>query len=329
MTTTDHSQRARAMRTPSTHLPIARLTAAAALAAWGSSAWAQAAGTCQVALTYAAAVAPPVGGATAVPGLGMLAVGALGALVAGVAWRHRHQGGTQRMMAVVGMAAAVSLSALGGGSLVNAVRAAGPYEFSSASGGTVADNTVAYADPAPVLTVTNTSGARIRITANGNEAETGTCTVNGEVEPGASCTTQAFACTPPAAEPLVITSTAAPTYGCTSDESSEEPVNQIGIYGLNEDNPFLNQLVVYAPRMVTAPTFDVPGVTSSFTYAQEATVPDYDEVTNNLRNVDDLQTINMTVTATAPEGYVFAPDNTPTLTWNESIDSCSTVVTIN
>jgi hypothetical protein len=281
-------------------------------------------------LTYAAAVAPPVdGAATPVPGLGMLAVGALGALVAGVAWRHRHQGGTQRMMAVVGMAAAVSLSALGGGSLVNAVRAAGPYEFSSASGGTVADNAVAYSDPAPVLTVTNTSGARIRITANGNEAETGTCTVNGEVEPGASCTTQAFACTPPAAEPLVITSTAAPTYGCTSDEDSEEPVNQIGIYGLNEDSPFLNQLVVYAPRMVTAPTFDVPGVATSFTYAQEATEPVYDATTHNLTNDTALQTINMTVTATAPEGYVFAPDNTPTRTWNEPIGRCSTVFSIN
>ncbi len=325
MTKAAHSARTRTARTWLTGVPTARLSAAAALAAWGSSAWAQAAGTCEISLTYAAAVAPPVGGATAVPGLGMLAVGALGALVAGVAWRHRHQGGTQRMMAVVGMAAAVSLSALGGGSLVNAVRAAGPYEFSNAAGGTVADNTVVYADPAPVLTVTNTSGARIRITANGNAGETGTCAVNSEVEPGASCTTEAFACTPPV-ELLVINSTAAPTFGCTNAPASEQPPTPIASYGYNSVNPFLNQLVVYAPWMVTGPTFDVPGVTSDFSYSLPVTEPTYDAA-NNLSNAPALRTVNMTVSATAPAGYVFAPDNTPTFSWNQSI-GCSEDLTI-
>ncbi|TDS73887.1 midcut-by-XrtH protein [Comamonas sp. JUb58] len=303
-------------------LPLARLSAAAALAAWGSTAWAQTAGTCEISLTYAAAAAPPVGSATAVPGLGMLAVGALAMLVAGLAWRHRHQGGSHRMMAVVGMAAAVSLSALGGGSLVNAVRAAGPYEFSNAAGGTVADNTIVYADPAPVQTVTNTSGTRIRITANGNAADTGSCAVNSEVEPGASCTTQAFACTPPV-EPLVITSTAAPSFGCTND--TEPP---IGVYGMNSDNPFLNQMLVYAPLVATEPSFDVAGVSTAFSYTREATDAEYDG-SNNLTNAEALRTSNASVVATAPAGYVFAPDNTPTLTWNEPIATCWQELTIN
>lgn len=317
MTTANNSLRAKAARTSATRIPLSRITAAAALAAWGSSAWAQTAGTCQISLSYAAAVAPPVGSATAVPGLGMLAVGALGALVAGMAWRHRHQGGTQRMMAVVGMAAAVSLTALGGGSLVNAVRAAGPYEFSNAAGGTVADNTVVYVDPAPVLTVTNTSGARIRITANGNEAETGTCVANSEVEPGASCTTQAFACTPPAVEPLVITSTAAPVLGCNTDTTES-----IATYDLNSNSTFLGQLFVLQPLIVTEPTFNVPGATSLISdYTRDATVATYD-AGNNLNNAEALRTGDVTVTSTAPAGYVFAPDNSPTLSWTLPISTC-------
>ena len=316
MTKAAHSARARTARTWLTGVPTARLGAAAALAAWGSSAWAQAAGTCEISLTYAAAVAPPVGGATAVPGLGMLAVGALGALVAGVAWRHRHQGGTQRMMAVVGMAAAVSLSALGGGSLVNAVRAAGPYEFSNAAGGTVADNTVVYADPAPVLTVTNTSGARIRITANGNAGETGTCAVNSEVAPGASCTTEAFACTPPV-ELLVINSTAAPVLGCNLDTGAA-----LGTYAYTQNLPDLGLLYVLDPTIGTEPTFDVPGVTTvRGDYTRQATEATYD-ASNVLTNAEALRSGTVAVTSTAPAGYVFAPDNTPTMTWNLPISTC-------
>ncbi len=279
--------------------------AAAALAAWGSSAWAQAANTCEVSLTYAAAVAPPFSTATAVPGLGMLGVAVLGAVVAVMAWRQRHQGGLHRMMAVVGVAAAVSLSAMGGGSLVNAVRAAAPLAFSSATGGSVA-TTLTYADPAPVETVVNTSGARIRITANGNAAETGTCAVNSIVEPGASCTTQASACTPP----IVIEVQSEPIFGCTAD-----PDPFIGLYSINQTNQFLGTLFVYAPKLVVEPSFSVAGVTTEFEFLRNATEPVY--VGDNLDNSEALKTGVASVTATAPTGYVFGPNNTSTITLSE------------
>lgn len=277
----------------------------AALAAWGSSAWAQAANTCEVSLAYAAAVTPPVSAATPVPGLGMLGVGALGAIVAVMAWRQRHQGGLHRMMAVVGVAAAVSLSAMGGGSLVNAVRAAAPLEFSSAAGGSVA-TTLTYADPAPVETVVNTSGARIRITANGNAAEAGTCAVNSIVEPGASCTTQAFACTPP----IVIEVQSDPIFGCTA-----EPDPFIGMYNNNEAGSFLGTLIVYAPKVLVEPSFSVAGVATEFEYLRNAIDPVY--VGGNLDNSEALRTGVASVTATAPSGYVFGPSNTRTITLSE------------
>lgn len=294
--------------TSATRVQGARLSAAAVLAAWGSSAWAQAAGSCQMSLSYMPAVSTPVGAATAVPGLGMLAVGALGALVAGVAWRKRHQGGTHRMMTVVGLAAALSLSALGGGSLVEAVRAAGPYEFSNVAGGTVADSGVVYADPAPLLSVTNTSGVRMRITANGNTAETGTCAVNQELAMGASCTTQAYACTPPVQLLLVINNTSAPELGCTSS-----PV--LGTYSNNLTNPLAGQFFAYAPLIATAPVFDEPSVTTSFSYTRNAADAVYDGI-NNLTNDVALKSGMVSVTSTAPEGYVFAPNNASTMTWN-------------
>jgi hypothetical protein len=279
--------------------------AAAALAAWGSSAWAQAANTCEVSLTYAAVVAPPVSAATPVPGLGMLGVGALGAVVAVMAWRQRHQGGLHRMMAVVGVAAAVSLSAMGGGSLVNAVRAAAPLEFSSATGGSVA-TTLTYADPAPVETVLNTSGARIRITANGNAAETGTCAVNSIVEPGASCTTQASACTPP----ILIEVQSEPIFDCTK---APEPF--IGLYNNNEAGPFQGTLMAYAPLVLVEPSFSVNDVATEFAYVRNETAARY--VGGNLDNAQALRSGVASVTATAPAGYVFGPDNTSTKTWSE------------
>lgn len=297
---------------PATGMPATtsrgvRLAATAALASWGPSVWAQAAGSCEISLGYAPAITAPLGVATAVPGLGMLAVAALAALVAGLAWRHRHQGGMHRMMAVVGMAGALGLSALGGGSLVEAVRAAGPYEFSNAAGGTVADSGVAYADPAPVLTVTNTSGVRIRITANGNATETGSCALNQELAPGASCTTQAYACTPPAQPLLVINSTAAPAIGCTF-------IPALNTYAYNSTNPGAGVFYAHAPLMAAEPTFDVPGVTTSFSYTRNATDAIYG-AGNSLSNETDLKTGVGTFTSTAPAGYVFAPGNTSTMSW--------------
>lgn len=212
------------------------------------------------------------------------------------------------MMAVVGMAAALSLSALGGGSLVEAVRAAGPYEFSNAAGGTVADSGVVYADPAPLLTVTNTSGVRIRITANGNTAETGSCALNQELAPGASCTTQAYACTPPVQPLLVISSTAAPAIGCTS-----APL--LGNYANNQTNPFQGSFNAFAPLVEAEPTFDVAGVTTIFSYVRDASTAVYDG-SGVLSNGEALKTGTASFTSTAPAGYVFGPGNTSTLTWD-------------
>lgn len=288
--------------------PIVRLSAVAVLAAWGSSAWAQAAGTCEMSLSYLPAATVPVGLSTAVPSLGIFAVGALGALIAGFAWRNRHKGGTHRMMAVAGVAAAISLSSIGGGSLIESVRAAGPYEFVAAAGGTVADNSVAYSDPAPLLTVTNTSGVRMRITANGNAAETGTCAVNQELAPGASCTTQAYSCTPPTQPLAVISSTSAPEIGCTFS-----PV--LGTYANHLTNPGAGQFMAYAPLLATEPTFNEPGVTTSISYIRNATDPVYDG-SNVLNNGDALKSGIATVTSTAPDGYVFSPGNSGTMTWN-------------
>ena len=165
------------------------------------------------------------------------------------------------MMAVVGMAGALGLSALGGGSLVEAVRAAGPYEFSNAAGGTVADSGVAYADPAPVLTVTNTSGVRIRITANGNATETGTCALNQELAPGASCTTQAYACTPPAQPLLVINSTAAPAIGCTFSPA-------LNTYAYNSTNPGAGVLKDERTIEITNSLYGTLPTTQEFEFGQ-------------------------------------------------------------
>jgi len=262
----------------------------------------QVAGTCDISLSYMPSVTAPVGSATAVPSLGIFAVGALGALIAALAWRSRQH----HMMAAAGMAAAISLLSLSGGTWIESVRAAGPYELVNPAGGTLADNGVAYSDPAPLLTVTNTSGVRMRITANGNPAESGTCVVNKEVAPGASCTTQAYSCTPPV-QPLPISNTSAPAIGCTNT-----PV--LASYNDHLNDPLYGQWYVYAPLIATEPAFNVPGVTSSIVYTRNATDAVYDG-SNILTNSEALTSGMATVTSIAPEGYVFSPGNTSTMTW--------------
>lgn len=270
----------------------------------------QVAGTCDISLSYMPAGGSPM----AVPTLGTFAVGALAALIAVLAWRIRHHGDKHRMMAVAAMAAAVSLFSMGGGSWIESVRAAGPYEFVNPAGGMVADSGVAYSDPAPLLTVTNTSGKRMRITANGNPAETGTCIVNQELASGASCTTQAYSCTPPV-QPVAISNTSAPAIGCTAD-----PV--LATYTNYLNNPSFGEFYVYAPLLATEPAFDEPGVTTSISYTRNATDATYDG-SNFLTNGEALRSGVATVTSTAPEGYVFAPGNTSTMTWTFPY-SCST-----
>ncbi|MET4575817.1 midcut-by-XrtH protein [Ottowia thiooxydans] len=266
----------------------------------------QVAGTCDISLSYMPAASVPGGPTTAVPTLGTFAVGALAALIAVLAWRSRRHGDKHRMMAVAAMAAAVSLFSMGGGSWIESVRAAGPYEFVNPAGGMLADGGVAYSDPAPLLTVTNTSGKRMRITANGNPAETGTCIVNQELASGASCTTQAYSCTPPV-QPVAISNTSAPAIGCTAD-----PV--LATYTNRLNTPIYGEFYVYAPLLTTEPDFDEPGVTTSISYTRNATVAAYDD-NDFLTNGEALKSGVATVTSTAPEGYVFAPGNTSTMTW--------------
>ncbi|MBB6577728.1 hypothetical protein HNP33_001785 [Comamonas odontotermitis] len=279
------------------------------LLASSSSTWAQStAGACEIALGYAAVAAPPAVTPTAVPGLTLLGIGILGGLFAAITWRNRHKGGFNRLMSVALMSGAALLSVAGGDSLVNVVRAAGPYEFSSATGGTVADTQVAYADPAPMLTVTNTSGGRIKITSNGNASETGTCTVNAELAPGASCTTQAFACTPPPPVVQEIMILAAPTFTC--DYSTI-----LTTYPQSNTSASGGTLTVNPPVLDAAPSFDINGVTTASTFTRNATQAAYAS-NGMISNTNDLISGIFTVIATAPAGYGFGASLSSTTTWD-------------
>lgn len=295
----------RILRTPHSLRPAA--AAFSVLLASSSSAWAQStAGACEITLGYAAVAAPPVMAPTAVPGLTLLGVGILGALFAAITWRNRHKGGFNRLMSVALMSGAAVLSVAGGDSLVNVVRAAGPYEFSSPTGGTVADTQVAYADPAPVLTVTNTSGGRIKITSNGNASETGTCTVNSELAPGASCTTQAFACTPPPPVVQQIEILSPPTPDC--DYNTVIETYEASATGINT-------VVASPPRIGTPPTFDTTGVAVTSTYTRNATQAIFGP-NGLIPNANDLITGTLSVTATAPAGFGFGPGLLNTFSWD-------------
>ncbi|MGF6212860.1 hypothetical protein ABIE32_002739 [Comamonas sp. 4034] len=195
------------------------------------------------------------------------------------------------------------------------VRAAGPYEFSNPAGGTVSDTQVPYANPAPTLTVSNTSGGRIKITSNGNASETGTCAVNAELAPGASCTTQAYACTPP--DPVVqpIAVLAPPDVGCNYD-------TKIGTYPRISTSPELGSWHAYPPVLSTPPSFDIAGATITSSYARNATQAIYDQ-NGSITNVTELTTGIFTVEATAPAGYGFGANLSPSMTWDLPYD-CAT-----
>lgn len=274
------------------------------LLASSSSAWAQsAAGVCEISLGYVAVAAPPLITPTAVPGLTLLGVGILGGLVAAFAWRSRHKGAFNRLMSVMLMTGAAVLAVAGGDSLVNVVRAAGPYEFTSTTGGTVADTQIAYADPAPILTVANTSGGRIKIISNGNASETGTCTVNAELAPGASCTTQAFSCTPPNPVVQQIEILSLPTQSCDYSVT-------LDTYLAGPD-----ELIVSPPILATPPVFDISNIAIASTFTRNATTPAYNP-DGSFSNASELASGNFSVTATAPTGYGFGASLANTFTWD-------------
>ena len=285
------------------------------IAAFAASAsWAQdASRSCQMALGYSpvAAVPPP----TAVPGLTMVGIGVLAALFAAVAWRNRHKGGFSRLMSVGLVAGATMLSVAGGDSLITAVRAAGPYEFSNAAGGSVTDTTITFASPSPLITVTNTSGSRIKITSNGNASESGSCAVGAELAPGGSCTTQAVC---PVITPIQIATE--PTFTCDSSTSLDAYSWRSAATGARIT------ITNYAPVIDVAPVFDpaLGGITTAFSYVRTATQPVYN-ADNEVSNAADLGAGVITFTATAPQDYGFNPDLASTKTWTSPY-SCQTTV---
>ncbi|MBB6579200.1 hypothetical protein HNP33_003310 [Comamonas odontotermitis] len=289
---------------PTLGMQVATAATSSLLLAASPPAWAQStAGTCEIALGYAAVALSPVGTPAAVPGLTLLGVGVLGVLFAAIAWRGRQKSGLNRLMSVTLMASGAVLSVAGSDSLLNVVRAAGPYEFTSSTGGSISDAQVPYADPAPVLTVTNTSGGRIKITSNGNASETGTCTVNAELAPGASCTTQAFACTPPPPVIQQIEVQSLPAQDCDYG-------TVIGSYDMGG----INSVTAYLPLLVTPPTFDVSSVTVTSAYTRNATQAIFGPG-GSIPNANDLITGTLSVTATAPTGYGFGVSLADSFTW--------------
>lgn len=166
-----------------------RILTFAGMAGCALPALADTAAYCRISLDYAPALAATAA-PTAVPGLTLFSVGILAATLGIFAWHKRPAAG--KVLAVALWASAGLLTAQGGDGLMQAVRAAGPYEFTSTTGGTLADASMPYADPSPLVTVTNTSGVRVKITGNTNTAEAGSCTVGAEIAPGGSCTTQSI-----------------------------------------------------------------------------------------------------------------------------------------
>ena len=270
------------------------------------AAFAQHAGFCQISVGYspAALLGQAPTAAAAVPGLTMAGIGILGALIGVTAWRKNANGRIAKLLSVAVIAGATVLSVAGGGSLIQSVRAAGPYEFSNPSGGIVSDSEIPYSNPAPLVSITNTSGATIRVTSNGNSSETGSCSVNTSLADGASCTTQAFSCSPP----LPITVISVPTSSCDNG-------TVLNSYPYVLNNPNAGALNAHEPILGAAPVFDILGVFTNVAYTRNATVGAYN-ASNALLNGDDLISGIFTVTATAPVGYGFGVDRSNTMTWD-------------
>lgn len=278
----------------------------------GSSAWAQSVSSlCEISLSYAGIVISPVGESTPVPSLTMLGVGILGAIVAAIAWRLRHKSVMNQLFSAMLMSAGIILCLVSDDSLINQVRAAGPYEFTSPTGGSVVDNQIAGTASGPIITVTNTSGRRIKITANANPAEAGTCNVNSEIAAGASCTAQAFACH---ALP-VIKITGQPAISCDYSKFTAYPNIDPAFSSLNFD------FAVYDVMMNVMPVYDTSSVTTSFSYTPNATSVVYDPVSHFATNRDDMGSGIGVVSATAPVGFVF-DNGLNTMSWNLPYTKC-------
>lgn len=271
-------------------------------ASFSTSAFAQGgAGFCQISLEYAPLSAAIPSATTAVPGLTMAGVGMISGLIGFALWRNRQNPSLNRLFSTAFLTAAVGLTAVGGGSLIHSVNAAGPYEFNKPDGGTVAGTQLRYADPAPLVTVLNTSGTTLRITANGNAAETGTCVVGKNILDGQSCTTQAFGCT---LAPLqLITVVSAPVFSCENDSQS----NVVAKYPKFENEDTDYYFYAHSPTIVSDASFDVQGVVVEYVATHQnsnGAEPIYDDY-NYLENINELTSGEVEFKFTAPEGYSF------------------------
>ena len=265
---------------------------AVAASAFAASVWAQ---SCEISVGYASAASV----VSPVPGLSLTGMGLLAAGIGIAIWRKGRNTNLNRALSIGVISGAVALSTIGGESLV---RAAGPYEFINPSGGIVADAAVPYASPASMISISNTSGQRIRITSNGNSSDPGTCLAGSQLAAGDSCTTQAFAC-----KLQKIEVVSEPAVSCDIN-------TQIAAYQTNDDDISQGFLRIYAPVISTQPTFSIPSVPTEITYSVVHTTPIY-SASHFLMNNNQLTMVNYTITATAPVGYGFDDALTPTKTW--------------
>lgn len=288
---------------------LAPALAFAATAGYSMTALAQATqGACQISVGYGPATIPPAA-PSAVPGLTLFSVGILAAALGVLAWHKRPRGG-HKAWAVALWASASLLGMQGGDGLIQAVRAAGPYEFSNSSGGIVADSSIPYANPAPLITITNTSGVNVKITSNANAAETGSCTTGANIAPGGSCTTSAVCSAP---QPQLLTVVADPTITCDyslpalDSASWHNPDGSDG--GVYIIPPLLGSAPVFSPSgVVPAPTF-------SYTRGPALIL---DPATGQPTNYAEASAGTATITSVAPAGYAFDTNVPPstTKTWN-------------
>lgn len=266
-------------------------------------------GACQISLAYSPVATVPLPSAvSAVPGLGLLGVGALAAVLGVMAWRKQGKNG-HRALSIALLAGAAFLAMHGSDSLIQSVRAASPYEFNNANGGTVTDTNIAFAKPSPTITVTNTTSGRIKISSNANAAETGTCTPGAEIAPGGSCTTQSVC---PVIQ--ILTVTAKPTAVCSRD-----PIWSYTADGVGNS--------VYAAAQGTPPTFDPANadVNVSMTQAAYLILPANPTEMPSNEDLGKAASGIATFTLTAPPGYGFWEDGAVSSTYviNVPYDGCT------
>ncbi|QIL80751.1 midcut-by-XrtH protein [Diaphorobacter sp. HDW4A] len=282
---------------------LTRVTMATLATAGVSASWAQqVSNACQISLGYAPVPVPPATDVSSVPGLTMSGIGLLAVLFGFVGWKLSGKNGSRKLLSVFLIAGALTTFFLSSESIV---RAAGPYEFSDVNGGVLTDTQIAFATPSPLITVTNSSGKRMRITTNGNSVETGTCIIGSELAPGASCTSEAVC---PVVVPVQVASD--PTLRC-------DTTSQIDSYTWAATDGTSNGSVIdYQPVLDTSPvtTPAVPSLSVSFSYTRSADQPEYD-ANGVMTNITALGSGTATIIATAPQGYGFGSALNPTQTW--------------